>query len=467
MNLFKSVKKNDWLVIAGIFLYSLFFLYLRFASGNEYLLPDEAEQFLRSEYYSWVYPKNPPLYTFLLRTVILLFGKSLYIFAIFKYFIVFIFLTSFYFICRFFWNFENALVVFLSLFIFPIYSNQFNNDWAHNILVTAIASITYLVYFRMLQSESPNTSYADSPFLKNILYLSFGLIIGLGFLSKYNFLFLFLGLFFTSLFTKKARKILFNKKIWLSIFSSSILLIPHGYYLLRSRLETINYAFERAIDSSFNLLASLGDLSSSLISGSLVFFLVCLGFFLIPFKSLRTYKAFLETDSIFREERILISLFSFLSVLFTMIIFQLNYFEGKWLAPVYFTIILAIFSLVDLDKFSVRKKTIFMSVSVMMIVLVIDLKILTKFNPKNILGKVQMEHGNRRAFFQEIDKKIQAQGLAYEDSFLIYKGSEKFQADLRYFLAQARLIKEKDYKKNPSNFQKTFFVSEEELKAYL
>lgn len=446
MNPAKLLKKYDLILIAVIFLYCLFFLYLRFASGSEYLLPDEAEQFLRSESYSWVYPKNPPLYTFLLRTLILIFGKSLYIFASFKYFIVFIFLTSFYFITRFFWDFKNALLVFLSVFIFPIYSNQFNHDWAHNILVSAIAALTYLVYFLLVKHNT-------SP-----LYILFGILVGLGFLSKYNFVFLFLGLLFTSLATKRGREILFNFKTLISVLFSSMLLIPHGYYLLRSKLETVNYALDRSIDSSFNFLDSVGDFSLSLLNGTLVFFLICLGFFIFPIGKFESYKNLLSENPIYKMERISIAIFSFLSVLVFIIVFKLNYFEGKWLAPVYFTLIPAIFSLVDLDKFTIRKKTIFMCVSVLMVILVVDIKIATKFNPKSILGKVEMEHKDRKSFFQNIDKKIQEQGFDYEKVFLVYSGSEKDKAHIKYFLPKARVLHIKEYKKNPDAYRHVFFI---------
>lgn len=68
----------------------------------------------------------------------------------------------------------------------------------------------------------------------------------LGLLTKYTIVFLFLMMMFYSFFMVHKKSIFLNKKFYLFIVLTGLMLIPHIYWLINSDFLTIRYAIERS-----------------------------------------------------------------------------------------------------------------------------------------------------------------------------------------------------------------------------
>lgn len=148
-----AARQKDPAAAVLIFLYCLLFAVLRLSVSSSMEL-DESEQFLNGSFFSLGYAHQPPLYSWIVHSMSLLFGMNIQILIVTKYAILFFFYLSFYLIARSFWGRRGSLLITGSLLLFPTYSYEFNRDLSHSILVTAMASITCYLFVRLLQREN-------------------------------------------------------------------------------------------------------------------------------------------------------------------------------------------------------------------------------------------------------------------------------------------------------------------------
>ncbi|HWR57320.1 MAG TPA: glycosyltransferase family 39 protein, partial [Thermodesulfovibrionales bacterium] len=167
--------RRDSLLAAGvIFLYCLAFLSCRLLVSSS-MEADESEQFLDSSVLSIGYLQHAPLYTWIVKGAFLMFGRSLVTLLIIKYSLIFSLYFILFLIARHFWDTRESLIITGALLLFPTYSYEAHRDLSHTILVSVMAAATCLLYIGMMKKE------------KTIYYPIAGIFIGLGILSKYNF----------------------------------------------------------------------------------------------------------------------------------------------------------------------------------------------------------------------------------------------------------------------------------------
>ncbi|MFA5959846.1 MAG: glycosyltransferase family 39 protein [Tatlockia sp.] len=182
---------------------------------------DEAEQVVMAQQLLPGYPAQPPLYTWLQYGLFSLFGRSLASIALLKSTLLWGSLYCFHRICRlhcsshaFAWC-ATAAWAFL-----PAISYDLMKDNTHSVFVLLAASLTWYWFV------------APSRLNKPLWYFLFGVITGIGLLSKFNYL-LFLALLFLSACTvPQYRKKVIHPGMLLSLAVAMLLASPYFFWLI-------------------------------------------------------------------------------------------------------------------------------------------------------------------------------------------------------------------------------------------
>jgi 4-amino-4-deoxy-L-arabinose transferase-like glycosyltransferase len=389
---------------------------------------DEAEQFLNGAFFHLGYNEQAPLYSWIFWSLSLLFGKNLSTLIAIKYCLIFIFYFAFYLTARCFWSVKESLLITGSLLLFPTYSYEVNRDLSHTILVSAIAVITCLLFIRTML------------YRKTAQYFLLGVFMGLGILSKYNFLFFLAALLLASLTTAEGRRVIFNRRIFLSLLTCIGVLLPHFFWLMHEDFLSLRYAVnishigELNRPSSPTLLSLLGAVYSEVV----VFFAVTVVFL---WRSISMRNA--ENNSALRVVRWL-AVYS-LTIPFIGIIFiGPSHFQSRWLAPVFFTLPLALFSLVHMKINETRFKLFgYLCMSIAIVVLV--LRVFTGFFP-DVTGKVERIHIPYRALVQQITEKLTKRGIDDLRAFAVISDvdDEHIAANILAEMPKAKFVSLKD-----------------------
>ena len=185
----------------------------------------------------WGYNKHPPLSAFAVDFIYKIFGNQDWAFYFLsQLFVVTAFISVFVFAKNFLNNQKCALISLLILegiFFYNYTSPEFNV----NISQMPFWALSVLFTWRCIKND------------KALDYIILGLLIGLGFLSKYLFLYLILSIKFLFIY------LFFNKKIrslnFLLVAPIALLIIfPHLIWLVKNDFITISYGLQRTGDEN-------------------------------------------------------------------------------------------------------------------------------------------------------------------------------------------------------------------------
>ncbi len=168
---------------------------MRLLVCNQTLGLDEAEQIVFAQQLSAGYPSQPPLYTWLQHFIFQLLGTSLFSIALLKYSLIFLAIYFYHLLCRLYC--KSSLLAWcatLSWALIPSIGYDLLPHRTHVILALLTACLTWYWFIRP----------SDLP--KALWYAVFGLIIGAGLLSKFNYL-IFLAVFLMTTLTVKEYRI--------------------------------------------------------------------------------------------------------------------------------------------------------------------------------------------------------------------------------------------------------------------
>jgi 4-amino-4-deoxy-L-arabinose transferase-like glycosyltransferase len=180
---------------------------------------DEAEQAFVFQQLRPGYGSQPPLYAWLQWLMFSIFGVNLFALAALKNLLLFGTYFGMFRLARPLIGVTGAIAASASLILLPSISWESHVDRTHSVLLTFLACATLWCYFALLRH--PTTER----------YALFGLLVGLGLQSKYNFAVFIAGLASASLLSPRHRQTLWNRKAWLSVAIALLCLLPHGLWL--------------------------------------------------------------------------------------------------------------------------------------------------------------------------------------------------------------------------------------------
>lgn len=194
---------------------------IRIFLRDQVLLLDEAEQVIVAQKLLPGYPAQPPLYTWLQYFFFELFGINLFSLALLKSLLIFGCLYFYYLICRI--HCENNVLAWcavISWALIPPIGLDLIKDNTHSILVLFAACLTW---YWLIVAEH---------WSKLLWYCCFGGILGIGLLSKFNYLLFLSILFLSSLTIPEFRRQFLSPYIILSLVIMAIITSPFFSWLL-------------------------------------------------------------------------------------------------------------------------------------------------------------------------------------------------------------------------------------------
>lgn len=387
-------KINPHFLLFAAYVLSYFILRI---TASPFLDWDEAEQYINSRNFNLGDTQQPPLYSWIARSLSIITNDSIYALISVRYICLYIFIIFLYLSTRQFFTSKKSLILtLLILALIPAYAYTINFKLTHSVLVFAMSSMTFYFYIKVLKKNS----------LLNFLLL--GISVGLGLISKYNFSFLLSALILASLCSKAARKAFLRPQIVISIFSSLAIALPHYLWLYKNSESAGNYlkergAFKLAVNTDYNYLLNFFSLSFSAFSQMLIFtaFLLSL-YFIGKFKKIGT----LSTKSTYSESKLrLLSYISLFSYLIPVIIFLLcksNKLLSGWLSVSHFVTAILMYML--FHKFShLRFYKLSYRIALASIIVLFFIKYLWIFHP-NIFSKVNTININYTAVINKLEK---------------------------------------------------------------
>jgi len=206
---------------------------------------DQAEQLILSQSFLPGYSAQPPLYTYIARTVFFLTGPGPAPLLALKAVLLSLLVGSL--IAtgeQFRFTFHQQLVAVAGVAFIPQFIWESQRDLTHSVLATTIAAATLLQLART--RRGPTTSN----------YVALGALIGLGLISKYNYALFVTALALAVFATPRYRVLLANRRVVATLVAAAAVAAPHLFWLASN--------FEIAASSVHKLHISDGDLASGL-----------------------------------------------------------------------------------------------------------------------------------------------------------------------------------------------------------
>ncbi len=303
------------LLIAGYFLLAIVVRILR----SPALEVDETQQALFSQYLLLGYGSQPILYTWLQYGLNALMGSSIASLSVLKNVLLFG-------ACVFFWLTARILlrdkalvnIATLGMLTLPPVFIMSQRDLTHTVLAMLAVSLFTFALFRTLKSPSAGG------------YVLTGLAIGIGALSKYNFVLIPLGAVIAIALEKDLRQRLFDWRMLLTLGAAAALTLPHCLWVVDhmglATAQTQAEIWEGKEESVFHALDGSFDLLSAFIKGiALTTVIFAVIFF-------RDIKAILRASD--QSTRLVgrIILFSLLFVLLIIWCIDITHIRQKWLS---------------------------------------------------------------------------------------------------------------------------------------
>jgi len=232
---------------------------------------DEAEQILFSQSLDAGYEAQPPLYSWLLQLFFAAFGLSFFAFAILKALILGAVFVGLYLSARKMLNDDGrASLAAFSIFLIPLFAWSALGYLTHTILLAAACTGTCYAVLR-LQDGREWASYA-----------LLGLMLGLGALTKYNYVLFAGALFVAGLSIRSYRSRLLDRRMLLALAIAAALTWPHAVYLaghwesiaqlLRGKAEVGTFSRQGAGKAASDLVTNIVLILAPLTAAGVLFF---------------------------------------------------------------------------------------------------------------------------------------------------------------------------------------------------
>ena len=181
---------------------------------------DESEAVLSFQRLQPGYGSQPPLYFWLQWLMFSVVGVNLFALSVVKNLLLLCTYVATFYTARALIGVRGAIIVAGSLVLFPQIGWESQRDLTHSVLVTCVAALTLWCYVGLLRHRG------------KMRYALFGLLIGLGLQSKYNFAVFALALAAASLLVREHRQAVWNRNAWITLAILLLSFAPHGLWLL-------------------------------------------------------------------------------------------------------------------------------------------------------------------------------------------------------------------------------------------
>lgn len=459
-------------LLISLICYSLLFITLRVLTSPTFTL-DESEQYYLSQFdFAWGYPRQAPLYTWLIKLWGKFFPVNLVSLTVFKFILISAFYWFFYDTYNYYQkNFSkfilqrssdlknetalssgyvlNPFEVTLALSTVPLYSVVFITDLTHTVLACLCAVALLNLVLRLIVK----------PTWLNYVWL--GVIISAGLLAKYNFVLFMLSILLAAIMCAPARRALLNPKILLSVVCAIVICAPHLLWLYQDHFSALTYVAETSEISSNTTMLTYFKLIFLKYLNQLYIFLALLAYILVKNKSavssnfsevsksalcglssdnkedLKLSIEFVESFlsriiTYFKNNFIsLIALINLILPIILLACMGASKFQARWGALVYFTVILAVccelkvspLVLAGFSRLKKHKKSSVYFVCILMLIIAMSFRILP----------VRLKVKHISAPFKEIATRLKQTNTFINPDKKIYSLHRHTAANLTYY----------------------------------
>tara|TARA_R110000868_G_scaffold189419_2_gene432355 strand:- start:31 stop:1422 length:1392 start_codon:yes stop_codon:yes gene_type:complete len=185
---------------------------------------EDAEQAYYSQWFRLGYDDQPPLYTWLQYVINSILGVTIVSFSLVRA-IIFasIILALYHFSKAYLKDISKANLVVFSLAIIPVFIDFTFRRLSHTYLLCFAVVVTYMLLQNLISKKTISN------------YILLGLVVAFGILTKYNYVMVIGAIAIACFIDRNIRKILWNKKIIISIFIAGLLVTPHFYWLFSNK----------------------------------------------------------------------------------------------------------------------------------------------------------------------------------------------------------------------------------------
>lgn len=196
---------------------------------------NDVQEALAAQGWAWGYhPRNPPLHTWLLMSSYAVFGARLMAHVILKYLLLGVTLGFGYLVARRLLSTQAmALTAALSLTLLAPFAWTVHTALTHTLLLAAVNLATLWAAMRMSSQR------------RTVDYAVFGLVIATGFLAKYSYALFLLPLIAAMLSQPGLRRVLADRRIWLTTAIALLVFAPHGLWMLEARFDFVQFLSEK------------------------------------------------------------------------------------------------------------------------------------------------------------------------------------------------------------------------------
>jgi 4-amino-4-deoxy-L-arabinose transferase-like glycosyltransferase len=216
---------------------------------------DESEAILTFQHVQPGYGSQPPLYSWLQWLMFSLFGVNILALSVQKNALLFCTYLAMFHTARSLIGLRGAIIAAASLVLFPQIGWESQRDLTHSVLMTCMAALTLWCYVGLVKRPG------------KMRHALFGLLIGLGLQSKYNYAIFAFGLFAASLLVREHRQAFWTRNAWISLAILMLTVAPHALWLFDHLDAATLGTLEKmhGIDTGYagNVVRGLGSMVSA------------------------------------------------------------------------------------------------------------------------------------------------------------------------------------------------------------
>lgn len=231
-------------------LLGLFFLIQAVSRGliSETLGLDDAEQALLAQKWSWGYGPQPPIYTWLVILISKTIGITSFSMALLKNAFLFGIYVLAYLNLRWLTHSHAAgVAAAAAMELMPSIAYEAQRELTHSVLASMFVLTTLLVFLRLKPERFAG-------------YLLFGIVVGCGFLSKYNFLIVFAGLLLAAVSTRFWRRHVMNWRMGVATGIAVVIALPNLLWILANKNLAFSSVYKFSIDQGHHFFSILQGL---------------------------------------------------------------------------------------------------------------------------------------------------------------------------------------------------------------